>query len=302
MKKDAILHYQSASRTPVNALALTTKGQWLAMAQDYRKEGNPTLTIFSQKTPDKPQWIVTEEQKANSVPAVYISGTSQLIYLVNAPDTSWQLVVSSIEHPSQQLAAQLPVSQKIPFLFIDNNQIWVIVSNEVMAYNIATLQLTTTYSFSVASGLTVTDGRQLWSADKDGLQVALLTNGKFTPVASGLVLSQLRVSASFIWGVGEFGQGLFGWQKTGQPLPTSNVVNNPEATVTTFAVSPDERRIAFGNASGYVTVVERKTGKQHWGRRLHKGHVSAITFSADGNWLATGGSAGDATIIQLDHD
>ncbi|KAA9347820.1 WD40 repeat domain-containing protein [Larkinella humicola] len=302
MKKETILRYQSVSRTPANALALDDTGQEFAMAQDYRKAGNPTLTVFSQKMPDKSREIVQGEQRANSVSSVYFLENKALVYLVNNPDDTWKLVIDQLDNDKDLKSADLPFSTIPPHLFKRNQQLWVILSNEVRIYKVPALQLANTYSLPNQTRPVVTDGHQIWWANEQGLWASSLTATKPTHVATDLILSQLQVSANFIWGVGEFGQGLFGWQKTGQPLPANAVLNNPETTVTAFAVSPDEERIAFGNTSGYVVLVERETGAQRWGNRLHKGHISAITFSSDGNWMATGGSTGDAALLKLDHD
>jgi WD40 repeat protein len=302
MKKETILRYQSVSRTPVNALALDDTGQEFAMAQDYRKAGNPTLTVFSQKIPDQSRQIVQGEQRANSVSSVYFLENKALVYLVNNPDDTWKLVINLLDNPNELKSVDLPVSTISPNLFIRDQQLWVILPNEVRVYRVAALQLANAYSLPNQIRPVVTDGHQIWWANEQGLWASSLSATEPTHVATDLNLSQLQVSDNFIWGVGEYGHGLFGWQKTGLPLSTNAVLNNPETSVTAFAVSPDEKLIAFGNPSGYVVLIERETGAQRWGNRLHKGHISAITFSSDGNWMATGGSAGDAALLKLDHD
>ncbi|WP_421825856.1 WD40 repeat domain-containing protein [Larkinella sp.] len=300
MKKETLLRYQSVSHTPANAVALDDTGQAFAMAQDYRKAGKPTLTVFSQKMPDESREIVQGEQRANSVSSVYFLENKALVYLVNNPDDTWKLVIYLLDKDLKSV--DLPLSTIPPHLFKRNQQLWVILSNEVRLYNVADLQLANTYSLPNQTRPVITDGHQIWWANEQGLWARSLTATEPIHVATDLILSQLQVSANFIWGVGEFGQGLFGWQKTGQPLPANTVLNNPETTLTAFAVSPDEEWIAFGNTSGYVVIVERETGTQRWGNRLHKGHVSAITFSADGKWLATGGNAGDGALLKFEHD
>lgn len=298
MKKYAILRYQSLSRSPVNALALSTEGEYLAVAQGYRKADSPSLTVFSRKVPYKPLVLVTSNQKANSVSAIHFSKNRHLIYLTNSPDDAWQLTANSVVSSTQPVSVALPASPKPPRLFIEDQMIWVVLPNEVRVYDTATLQLENTYPLASGVDLTVTDGRIIWWADGHILWAADINQSKHTPLAFDLILSQLQISANFIWGVGEFGRGLFGWQKTGQPLSANTVLNNPETTVTAFAVSPDEEWVAFGNASGYVILAGRETGKQRWGSRLHKGHVSAITFSSDGKWMATGGSVGDTALLK----
>ena len=102
------------------------------------------------------------------------------------------------------------------------------------------------------------------------------------------------------WTVGKFGQGLFVKTLAGKPVGAPEPLNSAtELTVTSFAVSTDERWAAVGSASGFVSVFDTHTGEERWAERQHKGHVTALAFSPDGQRIYSGNAQGQLCAVDL---
>jgi WD40 repeat protein/serine/threonine protein kinase len=78
---------------------------------------------------------------------------------------------------------------------------------------------------------------------------------------------------------------------TGQALFTREGVGRPFSV----AFGPDGRLLAFGGEDGTITVLNRASGETLLQVDGHKGGVTALAFSADGAWLASGGAT-DRTV------
>jgi eukaryotic-like serine/threonine-protein kinase len=61
------------------------------------------------------------------------------------------------------------------------------------------------------------------------------------------------------------------------------------------AFGPDGRLLALGGEDGVLTVLDWAAGEALLRADAHKGGVTALTFSADGDWLASGGAT-DRTV------
>ena len=126
--------------------------------------------------------------------------------------------------------------------------------------------------------------------DASTLQPVESAAGAWLPVAT---LDEGLRSKTRHWTVGEFGQGLFVKTLAGKPVDAPIPFNSAtELTVTAFAVSTDERWAAVGSASGFVSVFDTASGEERWAVRQHKGHVTALAFSPDGQRVYSGSAKG----------
>lgn len=102
------------------------------------------------------------------------------------------------------------------------------------------------------------------------------------------------------WTVGKFGQGLFVKTLEGKPVEAPEPFNSAtELTVTAFAISTDERWAAVGSASGFVSVFHTQSGEVRWAERRHKGHVTALAFSPNGQRVYSGNASGQLCASDL---
>jgi len=102
------------------------------------------------------------------------------------------------------------------------------------------------------------------------------------------------------WTVGKFGQGLFVTTLAGKAAEAPEPFNSAtQLTVTAFAISTDERWAAVGSASGFVSVFDTHSGEQRWAARQHKGHITAVAFSPDGQRVYSGSASGQMSAIDL---
>lgn len=117
------------------------------------------------------------------------------------------------------------------------------------------------------------------------------------PVAS---LNESFSTRTRRWTAGEFGQGLFVERLDGKLLTMPPPFNTAtELTVTAFAISADERWAMVGSASGFVSVFDAASGAQRWAARQHKGHVTAVCFSPDGQLAYSGNANGELCVVDL---
>lgn len=135
--------------------------------------------------------------------------------------------------------------------------------------------------------------------------VTLKDAGTDGAAARSVWLPFATVDASFTsktkcWTAGEHGRGLFVHMLDGKPVAAPLPFNSPtELTVTAFAISADERWVAVGSASGFVSVFDAVSGEQRWAARQHKGHVTAACFSPDGHRIYSGNETGELCAADL---
>jgi WD40 repeat protein len=60
-------------------------------------------------------------------------------------------------------------------------------------------------------------------------------------------------------------------------------------SLTNFAWSPDQSRIASGSGNGMIQVWDAQTGKLRWNVRAHAENVNELVFSQDGKYLVSSG-------------
>ncbi|MBA3361929.1 MAG: TIR domain-containing protein [Acidimicrobiia bacterium] len=82
-------------------------------------------------------------------------------------------------------------------------------------------------------------------------------------------------------------------------IPTSTVIRNADAGVFGVAVSPNGAVVAFGDATGHVSLAATATGQMLVGPlSLHDGVVWSLAFNGDGSLLASGSA--DGTVVVID--
>lgn len=82
-------------------------------------------------------------------------------------------------------------------------------------------------------------------------------------------------------------------------IPTSTVIPNADAGVFGLAVSPNGAVVAFGDATGNVSLAATATGQVLVGPlSLHDGVVWSVAFNGDGSLLASGSA--DGTVVVID--
>jgi eukaryotic-like serine/threonine-protein kinase len=71
-----------------------------------------------------------------------------------------------------------------------------------------------------------------------------------------------------------------------------NALRLPQGPQTALLLSPDGRRIGYGNGRGMVFVVDAETGRTVWTFQGHSQAVSQVAWSPDGERLASCGRDG----------
>jgi hypothetical protein len=132
--------------------------------------------------------------------------------------------------------------------------------------------------------------------DAQSLKPALATASPWLPGAS---LETGFKSRRRVWTVGEFGAGLFVRRLDGAAVKAPPPFNDPALSVTAFAISADEGLALVGNASGFVSVFDTRTGAERFAQRLHRGHVTAACMAPNGLTAYTGSATGElcATVL-----
>jgi serine/threonine protein kinase len=68
------------------------------------------------------------------------------------------------------------------------------------------------------------------------------------------------------------------------------------------AISPDDRRIAYGCSDGAVRLFDVATGQLHKRLEFAKDWVQTVAFSPDGRWLATASNSGELSVYDLHNE
>ncbi|MBP6250331.1 MAG: hypothetical protein KA386_02690 [Leptothrix sp. (in: Bacteria)] len=132
-----------------------------------------------------------------------------------------------------------------------------------------------------------------------GIEVLERTTGRVCAAIEVVNPEECRDSGSLVWVRGEFGQGLFAYDADGQRSDFARPINDPGETCTSFAISPEERSVLIGNASGWVSVFDLRSGTKRWSGRIHRGRVTAACFDVGARFTLTGDSAGRVCRVAL---
>jgi WD40 repeat protein len=61
---------------------------------------------------------------------------------------------------------------------------------------------------------------------------------------------------------------------------------------------PGATTVARGEPDGTLTVYDHDTSQIHWSQQVHRGSITALEWSPDGAWLASGGGDGLVYLFQ----
>lgn len=132
------------------------------------------------------------------------------------------------------------------------------------------------------------------------LEIAAAPAGAdWPPASSNASIDKGLTTRTKVWSVGKFGAGLFVHSLKGAAIKAPLPFNDASLTVTTFAISADERYALVGNSSGFVSVFDTHSGDECFGARLHRGHVTAACFAPDGKQAFTGSAGGELCAFDL---
>ena len=152
-----------------------------------------------------------------------------------------------------------------------------------------------TVTLPLSSAPYAVHGGIAWGCQGDELVAFGLEGGKkgkelARHPAGGAALQRILARGSRLFASGEFGNGFFAWERDGVALRPLAALTDPGVTVTSFDASPEGARVAVGNASGWVDVLDAERG---WSEpvssgRVTKGHVYAVLVTPEHTLVGDG--------------
>lgn len=242
--------------------------------------------------------VLAEWGRGEVVWAVFLGDTRILC----AIDTgSGRITVQGFEQAGgpEQTLFELPRGSSTATPQIARGVLALVDAGAVRVYRGADLSAQDSYPLPAGAAVLFADERRAYLREPGGvavLEAGAAGSGRLIPVAGAERVLATRTRA---WLCGEFGRGLFVAQADGRPLDAPPPFSAPDRSLTAFAVSEAEDSVLIGNASGYVQVVDAASGALRWGRRVHRGHVTAAAFAPDGRHAYCASSAGELSAIAL---
>lgn len=291
--------YAPKSKVAVIGVAIDRSNDFLCIGQHLSKN-KPTLTLFELNKKDAYRVI----EMSNPVYSIFFKNNQAVIYSVNNANDFFVLHEYNIETKNIEVLYEFKNNYNQLFLPRFGEVVLLLEEENMVFYNFLKKEKThiiplTKIDKKDVSNLKVNifdDNSILVNGEEGKLNLYDFIEHKNIKHFLGNFdeIEFVGTSKNICYAVGEFGRGIFIWDKeTANPIK-GDFLNDPDFVVLSVAISSDEQFLALGNHVGFISIINLHSGSLVFSERIHKRRIHALQFSHNDEFLISGG--GDAQV------